>query len=198
MQAESKIYQVFSSLFAFLALIISLCTLFLTFFWVDPDVRSIEGSSVQVSYVPKSSKLQVDLRATIANFGRQMDIVGWAQGELSSSAGSPTVYFSSRTGDITLKDAGHEVTFPFTVRENTAMDVDVQMSQMLGSTTKSGFFSPGQTDRVSRSQLLSVTFKTASNRNASARFCFELRDEVLAEIEKGVTKEFSAVKCGGG
>ena len=87
MQAESKIYQVFSSLFAFLALIISLCTLFLTFFWVDPDVRSIEGSSVQVSYVPKSSKLQVDLRATIANFGRQMDIVGWAQGELSSSAG---------------------------------------------------------------------------------------------------------------
>lgn len=187
-----------SPLFALLALVISFCTLLLTFFWVKPDVRAIRGSSLQVSYVPKNAELRFDLRATIANFGRQMDVLRSMQGELSSpSADSHKIYFSSRTGDVTLKDAIHDVTFPFTVREKTAMDVDIHMSQVLGSSTKNSLFGGEQAANVSRSHILNIGFKMASNKDASLRYCFELRGEVLAEVESGQTKEISGVGCGG-
>jgi|SRR5271169_22430 len=187
-----------SPLFAFLAFVVSFATLLFTFFWVKPDVRAIRGSSLQVSYSPKTGELRFDLRGTIANFGRQMDVVKSMQGELSSpSAGSHKIYFSSRTGDVTVKDATHDVTFPFTVREKTAMDVDIHMSQVLGSSTKNSFFGDGQAANASRSHLLSIDFKMASNKDASARYCFELRSEVLTEIESGQTKEILGVECGG-
>jgi hypothetical protein len=187
-----------SPLFAFLALGVSFCTLLFTFVWLKPDVRAIRGPSLQVSYQPKNDELRFDFRATIANFGRQMDVVKSMQGELSSpSTGSHKIYFSSRTGDLTLKDATHDVTFPFTVREKTAIDVDIHMSQVLGSSAKNSFFSVGQAANVSRSHFLRIDLKMASNKDASARYCFEFRDEVLTEIENGQTKEILGVECGG-
>jgi hypothetical protein len=127
-----------------------------------------------------------------------MDVVKSMQGELSSpSTGSHKIYFSSRTGDLTLKDATHDVTFPFTVREKTAIDVDIHMSQVLGSSAKNSFFSVGQAANVSRSHFLRIDLKMASNKDASARYCFEFRDEVLTEIENGQTKEILGVECGG-
>lgn len=192
------VFKDLSPLFAFLAFCVSFFTLLLTFFWLKPEVRAIKSPTLTVSYLPKTGELGFDFKATIVNFGRQADFVKFVQAELSSpSMASHKIYFSSRTGDVILKNAADKVTFPLTLREKTAMDVNIHMSQVLGSSTREMFFKAGQTGDVSRTHTLQIDLKTESNRDASAQYCLELREEVLADIEKGQTKEILG-DCGGG
>jgi hypothetical protein len=194
---ESKDLLAFG--FAALAFVVSSANLLLTFYWVKPDIHAIKGSTVQITYIPKQSELRLDFRITVANYGRRMDVVKWTQGGLSSATPqSPTINFSSRTGDFILKDVSHELAFPLTVAERTAIDINGSVSQVLGTATKSTLFQKAGQAGGSRSYTLNIEFKTVSTRDTSACFLFELQDEVLAEIESGHVKEISTLECGGG
>lgn len=185
--------------FALSAFLVSFANLLLTFYWVTPDIHAIKGPNVQVSYVPERSELQLDFRITVANYGRGMDVVEWTQGVLSSAPPtSPTINFSTRTGEFTLSDVSHELAFPLTVAERTAIDLKGSVSQVLGTATKNSLFEKAGQAGGSRKYMLKIEFKTVSTKDASACFSFEVQDEVLAEIESGHTKEISTLECGGG
>ena len=120
------------------------------------------------------------------------------QGELSSpSMGSHKIYFSSRTGDASLKKLVQRSDLAIHPTGKGGNGCGYPCFQVLGSSTKEGFFDVGQPANISRSHLLRVDFKMASGKDVSAQYCFDLRDEVLTEIENGQTKEFSVAGCGG-
>jgi hypothetical protein len=168
----------------------------LTFYWIKADVRLMKASSIQISYVPQRDFIQVKLKAALANFGRGMDVAEWAQAELAPE-GSPAIFFSSRTGDVTLNSVGGQLNFPFSIREKSATDLDIELARTLGSSAKVALFNPAQSPDASRRQKLIVRVQTASTGTALAQLCFEVRGEVTQEIYRGMAKEISVEECGG-
>ena len=129
-----------------------------------------------------------------------MDVVKSMQADFApASAQFQTIHFTSRTEDFALKTPTKtELSFPFTVAEKAAMDVDTTVSQVLGTTTRDSLFQkPGQLGG-SRKFKLEVHLDTASGKSPATEFCFEIQDYLLGEIAGGDTKEISPTDCRGG
>jgi hypothetical protein len=78
------------------------------------------------------------------------------------------------------------------------MDLNTNVSQVLGTTTRDSLFQkPSQLGGSSRFKLL-VHLDTASGKALATEFCFEIPDYLLGEIAGGDTKEISPTECRGG
>ena len=183
-----------------LAFILSFLSLLFTYVWLKPDIQLVKGSAVEATWFPQTNELRLDFRITVANYGRRMDVVKWMQAQLSSlCTNSRPIFFSSRTGDFTLKTPTKiELSFPFTVADRSAMDVDASISQVLGTATHDSLFQKPNQSESSRILKLKVDLKTASGKDTATEFCFQVPDNVSAEIEAGTTKEISTTECRGG
>ena len=190
----------FTFVFSLAALFISLASLLLTYVWLDPDVHLVKGSAVEVTWDPQATELRLGFQITVANYGRRMDVVKSMEADLTPLlAQFQPINFTSRTGDFTLKSPTKtELSFPFTVADKTAMDVNTTVSQVLGTPTRDSLFQKPSQLGGSRKFKLKVHLDTASGKAAATEFCFEIPDYLLTEIAGGDTKEISTTECRGG
>jgi hypothetical protein len=168
---------------------------------LKPDIHLVKGSDVTVTWVPQENELRLGFQITVANYGRRMDVVQSMEADFAPipvSAQFP-IHFTSTQGNFALKPPEKtELSFPFTMPEKTAMDVNTTVSQELGTPTRDSLFRKPSQMGASRKFKLEVHLNTPSGNAAATAFCFELPDYLLGEIAGGDdTKEISPTDCGG-
>jgi len=153
-----------TGLISLLALVVAVLTFFYSFLWLNPDIRLIGGSNLSISYEPTSSTLHVGWRLVVANYGRKMDVINWTGAKLTSIAVANSVPIELPQSSLILKTHDVQLSMPFTLKENSATEIDATASQKLGTGTKSFFDRTYFTQqRIQRKQQLTINFGASNS-----------------------------------
>ncbi len=171
-----------------LALILTGLNFGYTYFWLSPDIRLSGGPNIKISYSPDRKILHLDWKVVVANFGRKMDLINWAQAKLTSPDVQTSTPIELPQSTLVLQMRGGERVFtPFVVKDNSAIEFDVGAEQVLGKDTFGSFFDASYFGQVKlqRQEELVVSFSAEHRKVDPRRLCFSLSSDDLLTLQKG-------------
>ncbi len=179
------------------ALGVASLNLILTFYWREPKIRVFGGPQVQIQYRQEAMKLDLRFKVTVANYGRQMDVINWVQAKLASPdspSSSPVVFGRS---DIALEGVTGQVSLPFAIKDNAATELEVGAGQVLGTDAFKSFFELVRSDDQKRAkrEMIELSFAAEDSQVRPLRLCFDLTKEIMLSLEKGKQHLFTTDNC---
>jgi len=185
------------ALIASFALVISFLHFFFTFFWLTPDIRLVGGSDLRLSYQPETKNLKFGLKLTVANYGRQMDVISRTQAKLLAPDSPTSLPIMFSKSEFVLGASSGNLSLPLALKENSAIDMNITASRTLGTDTLASFSDKTTFGEhgLTRRQFLQVSFTAESTSVPPMNLCFDLSHDVLLGLLEGEEISFTVTEC---
>jgi hypothetical protein len=182
-----------SSVLSVVALLVSILSFGFTYFWLSPDIKLHGGREVSISYDPGAKTVKVVWRVVVANYGRKMDVVNWIQARVIAPGIPNSTSVELPESGLNFLTRDGKVLTPFTLKENSALDIDMNAIQRLGKDTLDSFFDETYFNehRMERQQILEVKVDTEQESISLLRLCFTIAKDDLHAL--GTGQAFSTV-----